>query len=121
MAAVRKDELKERRTRRPPATTPESRENQLVAQAYDLAERQIRDGTASSQIITHFLKHGSPREKMERERLEKENDLLRAKIEQLASAKNVEVLYKEALDAMRSYSGQPPEDVDDGYDDEYYD
>lgn len=120
MAAVRKDELKERRTRRPPATTPESRENQLIAKAYDLAERQIDEGTATSQLLTHFLKHGSPREKLERERLQKENDLLRAKVEQLASAKNVEALYKEALDAMRSYSGQPPDETVDDYEDDYY-
>src|SRR4051794_13001729 len=94
--------------RRPPATTPEGRENQLIAAAFDLAERQILEGTASSQVISHFLKRGSGRETLEEERLRGENDLLRAKIEQMASASNVEKLYADAIDAMRSYSGQPP-------------
>lgn len=87
-----------------PATTPEGRENQLVSQAIDLAERQIKQGTASSQVITHFLKLGSTREKLEQERLEHENELTRVKIEAIASQKRVEELYLEALQAMRSYS-----------------
>lgn len=90
----------------PPATTPEARENQVISLAMDLAERQIREGTASSQVINHFLKMGSPRERAERERLENENELLRKKIESMASAKRVEELYESALNAMRSYSGQ---------------
>jgi hypothetical protein len=105
----------QRKPRRPAATTAEARERQLIAQANDLAERQIRQGNASAAVITHFLKLGSTREKFERERLENENALLRAKVDQLASAKNVEQLYSEALQAMRAYSGQvDPED--DGYD-----
>lgn len=89
-----------------PATTPEARESQVVSQAMDLAEQQIREGTASSQVITHFLKLGSTREQLEQERLMHENELTRVKIEALESQKRVEELYKEALDAMRSYSGQ---------------
>lgn len=89
-----------------PALTPESRENQLVSLAVDLAEQQLRDGTASSQVITHYLKLGSTREKLERERLEEENKLLRAKTENLQSMKRVEELYSEALRAMRNYNGQ---------------
>lgn len=99
--------------RMPAATTPEGRENQLIAAAFDLAEKQILDGTASSQVISHFLKRGSGRESLEEERLRGENDLLRAKIEQLASAVNTEKLYEEAIEAMRSYSGQPPLRRDD--------
>lgn len=91
-----------------PATTPEGREMELVSQAIDLAEQQIRDGTASSQVITHFLKLGSTRETLEQERLEHENELTRVKIEALESQKRVEELYKEALDAMRAYAGQIP-------------
>ena len=102
-------------TSRKPATTPEYRENELVSQAVDLAERQIRDGTASSQVITHFLKLGSTREKLEQQRLEHENELTRVKIEAIESQKRVEELYMEALTAMRTYAGdmQPPESEED--------
>lgn len=80
----------------------------------DLAERQIIEGTASSQVITHFLKLGSTREQLEQERLQHENELTRVKIEAIESQKRVEELYKEALAAMRSYAGDLPEsDVQD--------
>lgn len=94
-----------RRSRRP-ATTPEGRENQLISLASDLAERQLTEGTASAQVITHFLKLASTREQLEQERLQRENLLLSAKIDQLASAKRIEELYETALNAMRTYSGQ---------------
>lgn len=94
-----------RRSRRP-ALTPEARENQMISLAVDLAERQLEEGTASSQVITHFLKLGSSKERLEREKLEEENKLLRAKTENLQSQKRVEELYAEALTAMRRYSGQ---------------
>jgi len=113
-ARRRSSEAKE--TRRKPATTPEGRENQLVSDAIDLAEKQIRSGTASSQVITHFLKLGSTRERLEQQRLEHENELTRVKIEALESQQRVEELYKEALDAMRSYAGDlplPDSDVDE--------
>ena len=87
------------------ATTPEGRENEMVSQAIDLAEKQIEAGTASSQVITHFLKLGSTRERLEQQRLEHENELTRVKIEALESQKRVEELYMEALQAMRSYAG----------------
>lgn len=96
------------RARRPPATTPEGRENQLIALAVDLAEQQLREGTASSQTMSHYLKLGSSREKLEQERIAHENELLRAKAEAMESAKRVEELYETALNAMRSYSGQEP-------------
>lgn len=105
-----------RRTSRP-ATTPEGRENQLISLAYDRAEQQLRDGTASSQVITQLLRYGSERERLERKKIENENLLLSAKVDQLASAKRVEELYEKALSAMREYSGQEPED----YEEEYYD
>jgi hypothetical protein len=104
--------------RRPPATTPEGRENQMIAAAIDLAEQQITNGTASSQVISHYLKLGSSREKLEQERLARENDLLRVRAETMASQAKIEELYTEALNAMRSYSGQPPLELpDDGYED----
>mgnify|MGYP001031730647 CR=1 FL=1 len=89
-----------------PALTPEARENQLVSLAVDLAEEQLRSGTASSQVITHYLKLGSSRDRLEREKLEKENELLRAKTKALESGQRVEELYEQALNAMRRYSGQ---------------
>lgn len=88
-----------------PALTPEAREGQLIARAIDLAEQQLIDGTASSQVITHFLKLGSMREKLERERLEEENKLLKAKTKAYANAEEIKVLYSDALKAMRNYSG----------------
>jgi hypothetical protein len=94
--------------RRPPAPTPEGRENQLVALAVDRAEQQLRDGTASAQVITHYLKLGSTRERLEQERLAHEVELLAAKREALASQHRVEELYTEAINAIRSYSGQEP-------------
>lgn len=89
-----------------PASTPEGRENQLISKAVDLAERQLEEGTASAQVISYYLKLGSSRERLEQERLSKENVLLQAKAEQLESQKRVEELYADALSAMRSYNGQ---------------
>lgn len=96
----------QQKRRRPPGKTPEARENQLISLAVDLAEKQLAEGTASSQVITHYLKLGSTREKVERDILEKQRDLIQAKTEAIQSAKRVEELYKNALDAMRSYSGK---------------
>lgn len=95
-----------------PALTPESRENQLVSLAVDLAEKQLREGTASSQVITHYLKLGSTKYKAEKEKLERENELLRAKTESLQSAKRVEELYEDALKAMKNYSGHGTDEDD---------
>lgn len=88
-----------------PALTPEARENQLISLAVDLAEKQLREGTASSQVITHYLKRGSIKERIEQEILEKQKELIVAKTEQLQSQKRVEELYANALNAMKSYSG----------------
>ena len=88
-----------------PALSPEARENQLVSLAVDLAERPLMEGTASSQVITHYLKLASTKEKLEREKLENENAVLKAKVEVMKSAQRVEELYANALNAMKSYSG----------------
>lgn len=106
--AARRRVSESNKPRRKIATTPEGRENQMVSKAIDLAEKQIEAGTASSQVITHFLKLGSTRERLEQERLEHENELTRVKIEAIASQQRVEELYKEALSAMRSYAGDLP-------------
>lgn len=89
-----------------PALTPEAREQQLISLAVDLAEQQLLDGTASSQVLTHYLKLGSLREKLEREKLEEENKLLRAKVDAIKSAEKQEELYTQALRAMSRYSGK---------------
>lgn len=89
-----------------PASTPEARENQLIGYAVDLAEQQLINGTASSQVIVHYLKLASSKEKLEREILAEQKKLISAKTEALESAKRVEELYTNALAAMRSYSGQ---------------
>jgi hypothetical protein len=105
-----------RRSNRRPATTEEGRENQLVTLAIDLAEKQLSEGTASSQVITHYLKLGSTREKLEQERLARENELLISKVDMMASGKRVEELYEAALGAMRSYAGfdmDPMDQLDD--------
>lgn len=105
MAKVSTGDAPKPATKRRPALTPEAREKQIIADAMDLAEKQIREGTASSQVITHFLKLGSMREKLERERLEEENKLLKAKTQAIESERDNKELYKEAIRAMRKYTG----------------
>lgn len=90
---------------RRPYMTPEGRENDVVAMAYDLAERQIREGTASSQVITHFLKLGTKKERLEREILEEQRKLIAAKTENLESEKKDKVAYEEVLAAIKKYRG----------------
>lgn len=99
-------------TKRRPALTPEARENQLISLAYDLVEQRMLDGTATAQETVHFLKLGSTKEKIEKEILAKQKELITAKTETLQSAKRIEELYTEALQAFRVYSGQE-EDYDD--------
>lgn len=117
MATRRTNSSKSQTSRRRPARTPEDRENQLIAQAVDLAERQLQEGTASAQVITHYLKLGSSREKLEQQRLANEVDLLKIKREAIESEKRVEEMYVEALNAMRSYAGHAAhvDEEDDGY------
>lgn len=103
MAKIRK-EVKPRK-RRSPATSPEAREKQMIALAIDLAEEQLSNGTASSQVITHYLKLGTTKENLEKEKLSRENELLKAKAEMLQSQKDTERLYKEAIQAMQTYAG----------------
>lgn len=117
MVSRRRTSPKENGSRRPPATTPESRENQMISLAVELAEKQLEQGTASAQVISHYLKLGSSREKLEQERLFRENELLSVKADAIASAKRVEEMYAAALNAMRSYAGQEPLEVTDDYND----
>jgi len=98
-------------TKSRPGLTPESRENQLISLAIDLAEKQLREGSASSQVISHFLKLGSTNNMLEKVMLEKQTALLTAKTESIKSGKVIEELYANALDAMRSYSGNNNSDI----------
>ena len=122
VAERRNSDSEKSRPRRPPATTPEARENQLISLSVDLAEKQLQAGTASAQVITHFLKLGSSREKLEQQLVEETVALKRAQRENMASAARVEELYSAAIGAMRAYSGQAPLPPKDDYgDDDYFD
>lgn len=111
---------REKASRKPrrPATTLEGRENQLISLAADLAEKQMISGNVSAQVLTHFLKLGSTRERLEQERLQRENLLLSAKVDQIASSQRVEELYITALQAMRRYTGEDPGGYQEEYEDE---
>ena len=115
MAKVKKSGTSNQSEKIRPALTPEARENQLIYLATNLAEQQLRDGTASSQVITHYLKLGSTKEKIEKEILEKQKELITAKTESLQSAKKIEELYANAITAMRNYSGHMTENEEDEY------
>lgn len=97
----------------PPAITPESRENQMISLAIDLAEKQLSEGTASSQVITHFLKLATTKEKLEKEKLQKDIELLQAKTESIQSQKRTEELYEAAIEAIRSYTSGSGETLED--------
>lgn len=102
-----------RKKRLSPAATPEARENQLISLAIDVAEEQLANGTASAQVITHYLKLGTTKERLEKEKLERENELLKAKAEMIQSQKDTERLYKEAIQAMQTYAGFGSSRLDD--------
>lgn len=93
--------------------TPEARENQLISLAMDLAEQQLRDGTASSQVITEFLKRGSSKAQLEKELLERQTELAAAKAESIKAADRLEELLNRAMKAMKRYGGQFEEEVED--------
>lgn len=101
----------------PPGITPEDREDMLISLAFDLAEQRLRDGTASNQLIAEIIGRGSPREKLQREKLERENAMLKAKTEAMEAQKHTDEIYKRALEAMRSYAGMPR--YDDEFDEDY--
>lgn len=117
MVSRRVDDEKPKKTRKPMATTPEAQENRLIGKAVNLAERQLEDGTASAQVITHYLKLGSSRERIEQELIVQNVELQKAKRESMASAARVEELYSAAIGAMRAYAGQEPPSALDDYDD----
>jgi len=103
--------------RRAPGKTDQARENQLVSLAADMAEQQLANGTASAQVLTHFLRLGTMKAKLEMEKLKHENELLEAKTEAIQAAARIEELYKEAIVAMRKYQGSEIEEESDVVDD----
>lgn len=110
MVASKKDSNPKRK--RPPATTPQGRENQLIALAYDVAEEQLLSGNASAQVITQILRWGTEHERLERVKLEQDTYLAQAKVEQLASTKKIEELYAEAMDAFRGYQPSTENEIE---------
>lgn len=112
MGTTRKSKAKSER-RSPPARNPENRENQLIELAYDLAEKRLRDETATAQEIVHFLKMGTAKAQLEKKKLEAETMLLESKKEAVDSSKRSDAKYEEALAAFRIYNGLPPEEDDD--------
>ena len=100
-----------------PALSLEARENQMISRAVDLAEQQLIDGTASSQVITHYLKLGSTKAQLENDKLREECNLLRAKVENLKAQAKSEELFEKAIEAMKSYSGHISDYDEDEFDD----
>lgn len=108
MATARKDLEPSDNTprRRRPAATPELREQEMVALAFDLVEKKLRAGTATSQETVHFLKLGSENAKLEREKMRNENLLLEARTENLSKNDRMEELMEKAIKAFKGYSGE---------------
>lgn len=100
------------RRRSKPPTTPEEQEAELVSLAYEVAEEQLRNRTASSQVITQLLKYGSAREVLERQKIEYENDLAQVRIQAMESQTKMEELYAEAIKSMSRYRGEEPPQSD---------
>lgn len=98
-----------------PKLSPEARENEMISLAMDLAEKQLREGTASSQLITEFVKRGSNKARLEQEILAEQKELIGAKTQTLQSQQKTEELYSKALEAMRKYSGHGDEEDEDDY------
>ena len=95
---------------RRPAISPDAREKQLTALAVDLAEQQLRDGTASSQVITHFLKLATRKEEVEVEILKLQKDLVAAKTESIRAQQRSDQMFKDAIEAMKGYQGRGDSD-----------
>ena len=96
-----------------PALSPDARENQLISLATDLVEKRLRDGSASSQETTHFLKLATEKSRLEKERLVLENELIKAKTKSLADAADLKALYSDAIEAIKHYSGHGDEEYED--------
>lgn len=100
---------------RRPAPTPEIAEQRCIDASFALALSQLEDGSASPSVITHFLKMGTEKTRLEREKLEKETALLKTKEYVIRSAEQTEKTYSDAIQAMKIYTGQISDDEDDDY------
>lgn len=105
--------------RTPLPTSAEEAEDLLINKAINLAMKRLEDETASNGLIAEIIKLGTAKERLQKEKLKKENDLLRAKTEAIKSQKNTEEFYSRVLDALHSYAPSiyNPDAGDD--DDEY--
>lgn len=106
MPRKKKEVIENRRESTKKSDTPDAQEKRMIALAVNLAEQQLIDGTASPSVITHYLKLGTTREKIEKEILEQQKELLLAKTDALQSSQRIEALYEEAMSAMKSYQTQ---------------
>lgn len=102
-------------SREPPAISVDDRYDQLVSLAVDLAEERLRDKSASNQLIAEIIRYGSVKEKLQREKLSREAEVLRVKAEALESARRTEELYENAIRAIGIYDGSASEDDDYDY------
>lgn len=110
MPRPRQTRLDEPLPERPRGRSLEAREQQMTGYAMDLAERQLREGTASPLVISHFLKLGSTRELLEQERIRHQNELSRVKAEAIEADQHREELFQQAIEAMTRYRGERQED-----------
>lgn len=101
-----------------PAMTPEDQEDQLISLAVDLAVKRLREGTASNQLVSEIIKLGTTKERLAKEKLQRENEMLRAKTEAIEASRRNGEMYAEALKAMREYAGVQA--IEDDYDEEDY-
>lgn len=98
--------MKQDKTSVPPLNH-ESRLNKITDLVLSQVEKQLKDGTVSSQIATFFLNHDLEKKTLELERLRLENDHLRAKIKSEESKQNLEDQINEVMEALKSYTVQP--------------
>lgn len=117
MPRVKKTSQSDSKKKMRPALDPDARENQMISRAMDLAEQQLMDGTASSQVITHFLKLGTAKARLEKKMLEEQVELTKAKTQSYRSMEQTEALINNAIRAMKSYQGSVFDDSEEIYDD----
>lgn len=110
MTTRRTDDAPPKSRRRPPASTPQARENEMIALAVDAAERMMQGDNPPAQIVTHYLKLGSSTEKLNQMKTEAELELMQKKVEIMDAHERIEALYSGAIEAMRSYRGEDPND-----------
>lgn len=101
-----------------PAKSAKARENQLISLAADLAEKKLRDGTASSQIICTLLNFASLKHKLEIEKIKSDISLAEAKKKNMENADGIMELYSDALNAFKSYKGSNEEEIDEEYEED---